>query len=221
MKTMKITSIAVFIAVATLNALAQGAVRFENNIPGVLVTHVYAVNPDIPAPLGGNGPSDFPSGFQNWSGWIAAAGLSYSAQLMAAPGANVDWGFLKPASPITTFQTGANAGFVVPLIATLDGIPADAPVATVTMVAWDNQNGTIDTWEKAFYGSPSRWGGTAPFNVSNIGGSANPPPILEGLHSFSMGEFIALPEPSSLALLGLGFCVFSVLRRSNTPSRRP
>lgn len=218
---MKTMNIAVFIAAATLNALAQGTVKFENNIPGVLVTHVYTVNPDAPVRFIGNGPSDYPPGFKDWTGWIAATGMSFSAQLRAAPGANVDYSDLKPASPITTFQTGANGGFLVPLIATLEGVPADAPVATVMMVAWDNQNGSIDTWEKALYGSPSRWGGVGPINVYNIGGAINPPPILEGLQTFSMLEQIALPEPSSLALLGLGLGIASVLRRSSRRREKP
>jgi hypothetical protein len=154
---MKTTNIGTLLVLVALSVAAQGTVRFENNIPGVLVTHVYAAHPNFPpGTIQGNGPSDYPRGGQDWTDWMPAAGSGFSAQLWAAPGADAIFGF-KPASPITTFQTGGNAGFVVPVIATLDGVPADAPVATVRMVAWDNQNGTINTWQEAQSTSPSWW----------------------------------------------------------------
>jgi hypothetical protein len=208
--------VAVLLLLSALSVAAQGTVHFENNIPGILVTHVYAVNPLVPLAGGGNGPSDYPPWDHDWTGWTPAAGSGFSAQLLAAPGAYPPPGSLKPASPITTFQTGANAGFVIPLIATLEGVPADAPVATIVMVAWDNQNGTTKTWEEAYYSAHSFWGMSGALNVFNIGGAVNPPPILQGLQSFTMGEFIAIPEPSSLALLGVGFFALLVGRRTSS-----
>jgi hypothetical protein len=81
------------------------------------------------------------------------------------------------------------------------------------MVAWDNQNGTVNTLEEAFFHSPTWRGESGPFNVYNIGGNVNPPPALTGLQSFGMGQFIAIPEPSSLTLLGVGLLVALVWRR--------
>jgi hypothetical protein len=170
---MKTTNLGILLALATLNLGAQGTIRFENNIPGVLVTHIYAVNLIFPFRVNGNGPLDFPPGDRDWTGWTPAAGSGFSAQLLAAPGENVHYSSLRPASAITSFQTGANAGFVVPLITALEGVPADAPVATVMMFAWDNQGGTVNTWEEAVYNARTWYGGAGPFNVNNLGGTVS------------------------------------------------
>src|SRR5262245_42530792 len=194
-------SVTLLVWLTAFAALAQGTVRFDNNVPGVLVTHVYGVNPISPQPAEGNGPSDYPPGPVDWTGWTPAAGSGFSAQLFAAPGADADFSSLTPASPNTKFQTGANAGFVTPLIAPLQAIPADTPVPTLQMRVWDNQNGTINSWQDARLTPISRWGASFIFNVQNIGGAVNPAPILNGLQSFALGEFFLVPEPCSLTLV--------------------
>jgi hypothetical protein len=93
---MKTIPTATLLALTAVNLAAQGTLRFENNIPGVLVTHVYAVNPAIPVFYIGNGPSDFPPGDTDWTGWTPAAGSGFSAQLLGAPGANAAPGSLRP-----------------------------------------------------------------------------------------------------------------------------
>lgn len=87
-------------------------------------------------PLGGS------SSLGVWNG-VLLDGSGFSAQLWAADGANVPEGSLMPASPITTFQTGAGAGLVVSTTATLIGVPPDAPFATLMLRVWDNQSGTL------------------------------------------------------------------------------
>jgi hypothetical protein len=204
--------------VGALHGAGQGTVRFENNIPGVLVTHFYGADPFYAGRLFGNGLNDFPPGQYDWSMWTPLAGSGYYAQLLAAPGADVPFSSLHPASPVTTFQTGANAGFVVPLIATLEGVPADARAATVQMMVWDNQNGTLKTWDAAVNMSPTWRGVSTKITVQNIGGAVNSPPVLAGWESFNLDRYIALvPEPPTLTLGMAGALVAGLARRRARP----
>lgn len=191
---------------------AQGTVVFDNNVPGVVVTHVYWDGISPARFKVGNGPDDFPRGFQDYNGMYPFF-FGY-AQLFAAPGANEPWYNLRPASPITSFQQGAEAGFVKPMIAELEGVPADAPVATLQLRAWISYR---ETWNEAV-----GWGDACavspPFNVYNIGGEKNTPPFLVGLQSFSIANLI--PEPSSVALTGLGALTFYCLARRGPRRKR-
>jgi hypothetical protein len=206
------TLASLLLLLGALHGAGQGTVRFENNIPGVLVTHFYGADPFYAGRLLGNGLNDFPPGQYDWSMWTPLAGSGYYAQLLAAPGADVPFSSLHPASPVTTFQTGENAGFVVPLIASLQGVPADAPVATVALVAWDTRNGVVTTWAEALR-TPNWIGKTRAFNVYDIGGAVNPPPVLHGLVSFSLYVYEPIPEPSAASLLVLGLATAAVLVR--------
>jgi hypothetical protein len=114
---MKAILITAFAALTVIGALAQGTVRFDNNVPGLLLTHVY-YSYDM-APTYGNGPNDTPAGTQDYSGLALLEGTRFSAQLYAYPGPVVGWTSLDPASPVTTFGSGPQAGFVIPLIAEL------------------------------------------------------------------------------------------------------
>ncbi len=167
----------------------------------------------------GNTASETPVGTQIYTGALLA-GSGYSAQLFAAAGADRDWNSLKPANGITTFRTGAAAGLVAAVVATLTEVPKDAPVATVQMRVWDNQGGTITSWQQAEYLSPFSL--SKPFNVYNIGGDLNIPPSLLGLQSFNMGWYILprlVPEPSA-ATIGLVAGVLVIVGR-RFRSRQP
>src|SRR5262245_9059022 len=126
------------VGVAWIGAQAQGTVRFDNNIPGLLVTHVYFPSlPSMPQ-IHGNAPNDTPPGTQNYTGYVPLEGQGWSAQLVGAPGADRREDSLEPALSITTFQTGPNAGFLVPVTATFANIPPDAAVATLQLRVWNN-----------------------------------------------------------------------------------
>src|SRR5262245_33217027 len=128
----------------SLHVSAQGTVRFNNRIAGIIVTHIYAPGP------GGlsrsvNGANDTPTGTTDWSGFTAIGSISagqYGASttlavLLAAPGANQPPENLIPASPSTTFRTGSAAGNVVAHTATLGNVLPDTAIATLAVAAWD------------------------------------------------------------------------------------
>jgi len=188
------------------SVFAQGTVVFNNRVTGTTVSKVYApFATDTARVQSGNSATDFPAGTTDWTGWTALAGATYSAQLYAAPGTVTDAGSLVAASSAaTTFRTGAAAGFVNPVTATLTGVAADAASATLQLRVWDNTTGA--TWEAA-----ATKGASALFVVNAIGGSLNPAPNLVGLTSFNITSTV--PEPSTFALVGLGTAALLIFRR--------
>src|SRR5215468_10864855 len=119
---MKQRILGTFALIAVAGLFAQGTVVFDNNVPGAVVTHVYLPDPgDSMLYVSGYGANDFPAGTSAWRGALVE-GTDFVAQLWAAPVRNAPANSLYPASPITTFHTGAGAGFVVGMTATLAGI---------------------------------------------------------------------------------------------------
>jgi len=201
-------------------AFAQGTIVFNNRVTGQVVFHVYGPNTNnINYDSGqiGNGPNDYPSGTTDWSTYqqIGATGsggelgaATTLAQLLAAPGSDQPEFSLIPASPITTFRTGAAAGFVASTMATLANVAPDAAAATVEMVVWDNSSGFYPTWalaRDAWISGQTIAGVSGAYNVFQIGGTLNTPPNLIGFQSFNIHwSPLAGPEPSSTALGAFG-----------------
>jgi len=212
---MKTIVLSILVFTTTLNGFAQGTVIFNNRLGST--THVYGGGPMIR----GNAANDTPAGSTSYAGLtlIGANGLTGQwgaattfAQLLAANGANQPESSLIPAAGITTFRTGAAAGNIAQVTATLAGVPADSPVATLQMVAWDNSSGLYPTWTQASVAWSAGLilaGRSATFNVNAIGGQANPAPTLDNLTSFNIP---LIPEPTSFALAGLGAAALLMLR---------
>lgn len=212
-------------------AKGQGTVIFNNrilNAGGVSqTTHIWGPSPTIVISLIGLGSNDSPSGTMPFG---AATGMSligaggsgghfgYAttfAQLLAAPGLNAV-GSLVPAAGVTTFRSGSGLGNVAAITATLNGVPLDAPFATVQIVAWDNFSGLYPTWNEAHVGWESGLiaaGVSARFNVSQIGGTQNPPPFLNNMEPLTSFNLWLIPEPATLALAGLGAATLWIFRR--------
>jgi hypothetical protein len=168
-------------------AHGQGTVNFNNRVVGQTVTTVYANEPATPAiPIFGSTTSNFPPGNQNYTGPLLS-GAGWYAQLWAAPDPNQPEDVLQPAMPLTTFRTGAAAGFFAGETATLANVPPDYPVATLQLRVWPT---TYSNWDSAFKSSSTQtvpMGKSLPFNVTNIGGVYNVPPTMNALRSFSLG----------------------------------
>ncbi|HYG33847.1 MAG TPA: PEP-CTERM sorting domain-containing protein [Clostridia bacterium] len=194
------------------SVFAQGTIVFNNRLTGSLVTHVY-YNPAVNSSVIGNGANDTPAGTTSWAGYTALDGSGFMATLRCASGAGVDPTLLQWAGATTTFRSGAGAGFINGTTLTLPNVAKDAAAATFQMFAWDNRSGNYGTAAAAF----SAWqagtiaaGFSNPFNVTKIGGDFNTPPNMDGLQSFNI---YTVPEPSSLALAGLGAAAMLIFRR--------
>ena len=198
-----------------MGVFAQGTVLFQNRAPGDSISQVYAPQVEDPyTQVTGNTATDLPAGSAVYTG-AKLAGADWTAQLWAAPGANASEDSLAAALPTTTFRTGAAAGWVVMDTITLPGVPADAPVATLQMRVFPTSFATWEAAEAAWLADSTGtiWIGKSPtFNLNNIGGIFNSPPVLTGLQSFSLVANI-IPEPSTFALLGLGALGMFLFRR--------
>jgi len=217
---MKKVILAAFALTTAASVFAQGTVVFNNRSGAT--SHVWAGgNTQI---RGNAATGDSPAGSTSYAGLVLIGsggtvgqfGASTTlAQLLAAPGANQAESSLQPAIPTTTFRTGTGAGNIVGVTATLAGVPADSAVATLEMVAWDNSSGLYPTWAAA----SSHWlageiaGGTSgTFNVNSVGGQSFPAATMDNLRSFNI---YVVPEPTTMALAGLGAAALIIFRRRN------
>jgi len=216
------------------SVFAQGTVIFNNRSGGT--THVYgpASSSDSTA-ITGNGANDSqPAGVTYGSRVpIGSGGLTgqYNASstlaiLLGANGAGQPESSLLPSSgaPVS-FRTGTAAGGVANSTVTFANIPLDAAHGTFEMIAWDNSSTLYPTWAQASVAWQEGLiaAGKSPlFNLDAIGGNANVPQSLfntlnnqagnGGLQSFNL-YFLAVPEPTTAALLGLGAAGLLIFRR--------
>lgn len=202
----------ILVALAILGVVAsaysQGTVTFNNlNSAAGLKSPVYGPQTgDATQLLQGNTATGLPVGTQVYTGPLLS-GANYTAQIWSAPGNDQPESSLVAATPTTTFRTGNAAGFVTATTVTLANVGKDAAAATLQLRVWDNTTGA--TWDAA-----TIKGKSALFNVANIGGDLNTPPLLAGLTSFNVGGAgPIIPEPSSFALVGLGAAALLIFRR--------
>lgn len=166
----------------------------------------------------GNGPNDIPAGTTDWTGF-PTVGASAFTQLLGAPGYNRPESGLLPGSPVTSFRTGAGAGGVVATTVTFNNIPPNAPQATLEMVAWDNSSGLYPTWTQAsvaWLAGLIAAGNSRTWNQDSLGGTVPAPNMINSTdpsqHPFSFNLYF-IPEPTTLALAGLGAAALLVFRR--------
>jgi len=232
---MKKLIIAAFALSTAAGVFAQGTVVFNNRISGATInqtTHVWGPSTASPSlSLVGLGSNDSPSGSVNFAGQgmslIGADGsggkygwTTTFAQLLGAEGSNQAETSLKPVGQTTTFRSGTSLGDVATITSTLSGSPgisSAAPFATFELVAWDNSTGLYSTWAQASVAwqlGTIAAGKSAPFNVSAIGGGLNTPPTLANMgQNLSSFNLYFIPEPSSMALAGLGAAALMIFRR--------
>lgn len=168
---------------AAVAAYAQGTVVFAN------------------AGVGLNAPD-----FLDYGGTIKVSGAGYWAALLAGPAAN-------SLSQIATtpYLSGGQAGYFMGGTQAIPSVAGGSP-AYILIEAW-NAN-FLNFAQARASGLPGSWAWSnngAPFTVTtgNVGSPPTPPAALTGLTSFSFG----IPEPSTLALVGLGAAVVLVFRR--------
>jgi hypothetical protein len=201
--------------VFAVSVFAQGTVFFNNAQTGSGIrAPVYG--PEVGAPTvskTGNTATGLPAGTTTYTGALLAGG-GYLAQILAGNGAGASVLVAASTAP-TTFRTANAAGFFAGGDAILTGVPAGSPVATVQVVAWDNASGQYGTWalaEAAWNQGLIAAGKSLAINVNAIGGGEppNPSALLAGLQSFNI---YFVPEPSTMALAGLGAAALLIFRR--------
>jgi len=138
--------------------------------------------------------------------WEKLEGTAYLAQLWAGPNADS----LDPIGEAVPFRTGAGAGFVASQ-SPARSIPTVLPgaVASVQIRVWESQYGT--SWRPELEGWAA---GRSGIWQVKTGGEGEPPSLpqpLTGMQSFAL--YILIPEPSSLALSGLGLGALLLFRR--------
>jgi len=228
---MKKLILAAFALSTAAGVYAQGTVNLANRITGVATTHIWGPSSTTPSlSLIGLGSNDGPSGSVNFSGsgmsMIGGAlagkyGASTTfAQLLGANGGGAAETSLVPVGQTTTFRTGGAIGNLAQITSTLSGatppIPADAALATLELVAWDNSSGLYPTWTQAsvaWLAGTIAAGKSGAFNVSGLGGGVNPTPYLNNVSPLNSFNLYFIPEPSSLALAGLGAAALMIFRR--------
>jgi len=156
---MKKPQIGVVCFLFAFSAFPQALIFFENNVPGEIVTRVYAPLPSNPTfHQAGNGPSDYPAGPVDWSSFtpIGANGTngmfggdSTFTQLLGAYGSNQPESSLEPGFPVATFLAGVHGGIIRGGDLSFTNISLNASAATIEMVAWDNSSGIYPTWTQA------------------------------------------------------------------------
>jgi PEP-CTERM motif-containing protein len=226
---MKRTLLTLAVAACAASVFAQGTVIFNNRINTVLVAPVFGLNTAGPGPdwiqLQGNGPDPSiwtPTGTTTYGNAVRLQGSGFTAQLWGAPGFN------QPESALVlcggystaTFRTGAATSTVPGAIttstalATVNGtLGTGNEPATLQMRAWDNQGGTITSWAQALFSGLTVTGRSATFNIL-LGGGVIGAPTMDGLSSFNLTTLpIDTPEPSTLALAGLGAACLLFCRR--------
>jgi hypothetical protein len=231
--------LALFALGAAASTFAQGRVAFTIRIPAGLTsgqtTHIWGPSTTAPGlSLIGLGSNDSPSGttpFGSASGMAligaGGSGGKYGssttfAQLIGAVGSNQPESTLVPVGlPETFFSSGSRLGNVVlnpdaGILGSLGDPWQDAPYGSFEIVAWDNSSGLYPTWTEAF----PAWtadiiaaGHSAEFTVSQIGGFLNPPPYLNDMQRITSFNIYFIPEPSTVALAGLGAIALLTFRR--------
>lgn len=210
----KITATLVLCGLAT-SLFAQGTIIFNNRVSGQVVAPVYGpLGPTDMTALTGNTSTGYPAGTQDYGGRPLLAGSGYYAQLFAGPQGTAEASLTPVPGSLVTFRTGGFAGFIAapaePL--TIPGVPQGS-VATMQLRVWDNQGGTVTTWaaaEALWLSGAIAAGKSLLFDSPPLAGGITPPPNLLGLQSFNI---YYIPEPGTLALLGLGALGLMVFRR--------
>jgi hypothetical protein len=131
-------------------------------------------------------------------------GSTFKADIFWALGTVTDSSTLQSAGFSAAFSGGAQAGYFLGGVLGIPGTSnAGGQVVTVQIRAWDSTTGA--TWSSATYK-----GGGNLFQVA-LGGGTTPPPYFTAMTSFNLVN--PVPEPSSLALAGLGAVTLLVFRR--------
>lgn len=189
-----------------LSAIGQGIVYFNNRVTGVVDAKIYVDTVGSALLPGGTAGVDFRAallGGAQGSTASSMAGIGTLA-LLANPAGTATW---------VNFRTGAAAGYVGNTDpARNSGLPYGS-TGMFQVVAWQ---GNYANWAEAYAAGMAgltKIGWSNPVTVTTTASATDPStPYLVGLQPFAIA---LVPEPSSMALLGLGAAAMMLFRRRN------
>jgi len=199
-------------ASSALTAFSQGTVVY-NNLTALRTPIIIA--PAFPATQLRGQPNvvvanSTPLGTTDYgAGAVGASGTGFSAELWAGADAaslSAVTGSLVP------LRTGASFAGYITVISTLS-VPQVGfnSSGTFQLRAWDNANGTINSWAAAMAGVLGR-GSSSPF-VNSTGGGGTPATLPSNLTGLTAFNLYIVPEPSLIALGALGLGALLLRRR--------
>ncbi|SRR6266498_3840944 len=190
----------------------QGTLLFANYVNGILLAPIFGAEPTDPtAQKHGQSLLGIPSGSTVYSGPLLS-GPGFTVALYAGPLGTPAESLQLAAT--STFRTATindlPAGLWLPSVISIPGLAAGERV-TVDVRVWDNQGGTITTWQQVLQNALIARGSSGAFSPLGLLGTlsssfTDSPLILVGLTSFNLGTVV--PEPAVFALLGLGLLLF-------------
>lgn len=206
MKKILLTSL---LAVASVAAFAQGAINVGN---GITATRFPIYGPQVGSEgvmTVGNGNLSAPTGSTVFTGGLLS-GTRYAIEFWAGPASATDFSGLTLITT-TTFRTAATAtalpnGITQTVTANIPGVAAGLS-AKLAVRVWDTQSGA--TFANAGVAGQSSLFLSGPLGGVDGGGNLVLNPNWIG-QSFSL---VAVPEPTSMALAGLGAASLLIFRR--------
>jgi hypothetical protein len=214
---MKLLRITILLCAGQGWVAGQGAINFNTRAPNLnpeaVNAPIYGPEPSPSISLHGNHITNGGSTIYNG---VLLTGTGFTAQLWAAPEAQ-GLDALAPIVTTTMRPPGAFAGHIIPPIPpatapTINNAPGGSQVIFELRV-WDNQNNTVTSWAMVMANS-FVLRGTSGYFITGVTEPPYTPPNLVGLTSFNLFLPVAAsPEPSILALAGLAFSAYLLLRR--------
>lgn len=185
-----------------VSAMAQGTVAFVNSGTSLVKSGNDAATATAMPVNGGFVELLWAPSGTALSAWNPAAPVSLTAFLAANPGWQAIATSIKAIGPVAAGRF--NAGTVTVPTAT-PGAPIQAAVA-----AWGGNYATFDAAQQA----SAAIGVSGPFAVATGNPTTTPPGTAGSLSAFTgVTAISAVPEPSTLALAGLGAAALLILRR--------
>jgi hypothetical protein len=216
---MKKTLLTSLVVAAATSVFGQGAIDFGNNF-GATVYRAPISGPqtnDATASLTGNGSGAlyFPTGSTVYNGGFLS-GTGFTIGLFAGPQSATESSLVPVA--LRSFLTGGSSGFITTTTITVPGADAGTQ-AKYQIRVWNNQGGALATWAQAeaawlsglVAAGKSPVVSSGPLGGVNSDGVAFPVnPKTTGTTSFNI---YFVPEPSTIALAGLGMASLLIFRR--------